>query len=387
MGAETWITIAGDEHDASYESSFLGRDFTHEIANVLLNRCIGLLFLITASCNLPASSAGKQHVFINHEDGYNLFRIPTIIATNNGKLLAFCEGRNNLFDNGNIDIVMKTSVDNGTTWSNIQVIWNEGNNTCGNPSPVVNKATGDIIVVATLNNDKVVMLRSTDEGSNWDKPKDITASVKSTDWKWYAAGPVHAIQVGNGLYKNRIVIPCNHTVSGSNKHISHVIYSDDNGNTWQLGGSLAAEQTDECTVAEISDGQLLLNMRNSDRDLPNRKISISKDGGITWSIPVFDTALVEPVCQGALLRYSFQPNVLLFSNPKHKKRRKNLTLSISTDNGKSWKKNITICKKPSAYSDLVKLANGDILCIFEAGKGLPYGGIFSAIIKQKDILE
>ena len=112
-----------------------------------------------------------------------------------------------------------------------------------------------------------------------------------------------------------------------------------------------------------------------DRPLPNRKISRSPNGGISWSTPVFDSVLIEPVCQGALLRYSFQPDVLLFSNPQHTKQRKNLTLRVSYDGAKTWSKQLSIFKHKSAYNDIVQLANGDVLCLFETGVILPYSGI------------
>ncbi len=314
-----------------------------------------------------------------------MYRIPAIVKTNSGKLLAFCEGRNSLMDHGDIDLVMKSSDDNGKTWSALKVIWNDGKNTCGNPAPVVDVVTGDVVLVATLNNDKVFVLRSKNEGQSWEQPVEITADVKPNDWKWYAAGPVHAIQMQVARYKKRMVVPCNHTTSTNANHISHIIYSDDNGYSWKLGGSVDAEKTDECTVAELTDGRLMLNMRNNDRPLPNRKVSTSKDGGVTWSPAAFDSLLVEPVCQGALLWYSFKPNVLLFANPAHTKKRKNLTLRISYDNGTTWPKQMVINKPLSAYNDLVALPNGDIVCLFETGKLLPYGGVAIKVIEASII--
>ena len=334
---------------------------------------------------VKAQTSDLQDLFKNHKDGYNVFRIPTVIVAKSGKVLAFCEGRKSLFDNGDIDLVMKTSTDNGKTWSSLKVVWDNDNNTCGNPAPVFDKVTGDVIVVATLNNDKVFVLRSSDEGNNWETPLDITSSVKLPDWKWYATGPVHAIQLEQSAFKNRLVVPCNHTVAGIDKHVSHVIYSDDNCKTWHLGGSVSKENTDECTVAELANGNLLLNMRKSDRDLPNRKSSVSTDGCATWTTPIFDSILVEPICQGSLLRYSFSPDILLFSNPKHKRKRKNLTLSMSKDSGKTWTKQITIYAKKSAYNDIVVLNNGDILCLFETGRILPYSGIKSIIMKHSEV--
>lgn len=335
-----------------------------------------LLVFFTSYCLLGiAQNTSVPFLFKNRKEGYSMYRIPAGIKTNSGKLLAFCEGRNSLMDHGDIDLVMKSSADSGRTWSALQVIWNDDKNTCGNPTPVVDAVTGDVLVIATLNNDKVFVLRSKNEGQSWEQPVDITANVKPGGWKWYATGPVHAIQMQAARYRNRMVVPCNHTSTTNNNHVSHIIYSDDHGYTWQLGGSVSAEKTDECTVAELNNGELILNMRNNDRALPDRKISLSNDGGITWSAPVFDTTLIEPVCQGALLRYSFAPDILLFTNPAHIKKRKNLVLRVSYNGGRTWDKQLVINKKPAAYSDMVVLPDGGVLCVFETGKFFPYGGV------------
>lgn len=353
-----------------------------------MKNIIPLLVCFIAVFSMQTVSAtSKQHktwLFKNNKDGYNVFRIPAIVKTKSGKLLAFCEGRKNLFDGGNIDLVMKSSNDNGNTWSAIKVIWNDGNNTCGNPSPVVDEQTGNIILLATLNNNKVYVLTSADEGESWKTPIDITNDVKPANWQWYATGPVHAIQMQSKAYPNRIVVPCNHTVKDSGKHITHVIYSDD-AIHWKLGGSVPTLQTDESTVAALNNGQLLINMRSNDRKLPNRKVSISSNGGVSWTTAIYDTTLIEPICQGALLRYTPEPSLLLFSNPKHTKRRKNLSLQISNDEGKSWHKQVSIHKGKSAYNDIVVLPNNDVLCIFETGKGLPYAGIAIKVIEASKI--
>ncbi len=341
-----------------------------------------IFLLLLFNSILYAQKVNTNWVFKNHQEGYNLYRIPAVIITNSGKVIAFCEGRKTLFDGGDIDIVMKTSDDHGKSWSALKVIWNDSKNTCGNPSPIYNKITGELLIIACKNNDSVFVLRSKDEGITWQTPYNITTSVKLNNWKWYATGPVHAIQLANSTYKNRIVVPCNHTTDSSDKHISHCIYSDDHGFTWHLGTSVTAINTDECTIAELSDGSLLLNMRNNDRTLPNRKISKSTDGGQTWTHPIYDSFLIEPNCQASLLTYSLVTNCLLFSNPKHISQRKNLTLSISYDNGNTWQKQVFIHSKKSAYSDLCELKTGDILCLFEQGKILPYGGISFSIISK-----
>ncbi|NVO02376.1 MAG: exo-alpha-sialidase [Bacteroidetes bacterium] len=346
-----------------------------------------LFLFLFANVLIEVNASEIQYVFKNHQEGYHVYRIPTIIKTKGNNLLAFCEGRRSLFDNGNIDIVMKTSKDNGKTWSKLKVVWDNGKNTCGNPSPVINNTNGNVIVLATMNNDKVFVLESKDEGESWEQPKEITTSVKLNNWQWYATGPVHAIQLEQKKNINRILVPCNHTILGNKNHVSHVIYSDDAGFSWKLGGSVPGENTDESTVAELLNRDLLLNMRNNEKSISKRKISISKDGGETWTSPIIDSTLIEPICQGSLLRYSFSPNILLFSNPLNKNRRKNLTISVSYNEGKNWTKRIFVFKKKSAYSDMVKLNNGDIVCLFEFGKMLPYRGVLVKIIDNELIME
>ncbi len=304
-----------------------------------------------------------------------MYRIPALVVAPNGNLLAFCEGRQSLRDHGNVDLVIKTSTDSGKTWSALQVLWNLGNNTCGNPCPVVNRLNGEIIVLATLNNDSVFMLRSADNGKTWQTPVNLTSAVKQADWDWYATGPVHAIQLSRSNYNNRLVVPCNHTVKNVGRHISHIIYSDDNGVTWHIGGSSGEEHTDECTVAELSNGQLLLNMRTRNRSLPNRRISYSSDGGLHWTAPVYDSTLVEPICQGTLLAHPSIPGLLLFTNPAHPKGRKNLTLRISYNNGTNWPVKLLVQAGPSAYSDLGITAKQQAVIIYETGWFWPYGGI------------
>ncbi len=340
-------------------------------------------------------------LFKQGEGGYACYRIPAIITANNGAILAFSEARkSSCSDTGDIDLVMKKSIDNGVTWSNVKIIWNDKANVCGNPSPVVDVETGTVHLLVTWNNGEdheseiingasidgrlVYHLVSTDHGETWSEPKNITASTKKPNWSWYATGPVHGIQLKKGNYKGRLIIPCDHIEKETKKYYSHVFYSDDHGVSWELGGSTPVDQVNECTIAELTNGDLLLNMRNYNRDaVKSRQIAISKNGGDTWINQKFDTQLPEPRCQGALLSVqNSKKNALLFTNPADSMARVNMTLSISNDDGLSWGKKIPIYKSHSAYSDLTELKNGNILVLYEGGIENAYEGIHYKIIPK-----
>ncbi len=346
-----------------------------------------------------------KYIFKSGSEGYNTFRIPSIITTDSGVVLAFAEGRkNSSSDSGDIDLVLKRSTDGGKTWGDLIVIRDDSTNVCGNPSPVIDRKTGKIFLLSTWNRGddteseiinmtsvdtrRVYVMNSIDEGLSWSKPIEITDKVKKPNWTWYATGPVHGIQIREGSKKGRMIIPCDHIEANTKKYYSHIIYSDDGGSSWNIGGTTPQDQVNECSVAEIGKGKLILNMRNYDRTQMNRKISISNDYGESWGDIYDDKALVEPICQASILRYSFKGygrNDLLFINPADKNKRLNMTLRLSNDLGRTWKAEFLLHEGPSAYSDITKLRNGNVGCLFEAGKNSPYEGIVYREVDVRDI--
>ena len=372
--------------------------------SILMSKNLFIFFLIINSISIY--SQDLNYIFKSGENGYNTFRIPSIVITNKGTTLAFAEGRkNSSSDSGDIDIVLKRSNDNGKTWGEIIIVRDDGINVCGNPSPVVDRKSGSIHLLSTWNlggdteseiineisedTRRVFVLKSNDDGLSWSKPKEITSSVKKDNWTWYATGPVHGIQISRGNYKDRLIIPCDHIESKTKKYFSHIIYSDDYGDTWEIGGSTPQDYVNESTVAEIEDGALMLNMRNYDRTQKVRKISISYDGGNSWGNIYGDEELIEPICQASLLRYSTRgkgDNIMMFLNPSDEKSRINMTLKVSKDLGKSWVNSKVLFSGPSAYSDMIVLKGGDIGCLFEAGIKSPYEGIVFQTIDFKDLL-
>ena len=338
------------------------------------------LALLALPAILSAAEAFTQTVlYRSGEGGYHTYRIPALLTTKKGTLLAFCEGRKKArSDTGNIDIMLRRSRDNGRTWSAAVTLVDHGPDTIGNPAPVQDLKTGTVWLLLTGNpghtsereiietgakgTRTVWIMSSRDDGATWSKPVEITRDVKPDNWTWYATGPVNGIQTRSG----RLVIPCDHEVKGHRGFYSHVICSDDHGKTWKLGGSASA-MTDESTVTELGDGTLMLNMRSNAKRF-RRSVAVSKDGGITWSEPGFDETLIEPTCQASLIRYSGKRGKgrLLFSNPAAEKRIR-MTVRVSEDEGKTWKYNKLVHEGPSAYSSLAALKDGTIGLLYEKG--------------------
>jgi sialidase-1 len=327
-------------------------------------------------------------VFASGQEGFHTFRIPALITTPSGALLAFCEGRkSSMSDTGEIHLLLKRSLDGGETWQPTQTVAADGPNTVGNPCPVIDRDSGTVWLPLTHNlgddtereiidrtgrgTRSVWVTRSEDDGVTWTAPSDITAAVKSRDWTWYATGPGVGIQLRTG----RMVIPCDYIEAGSERFFSHAIYSDDGGATWQRGGS-AGEGTNECQVVERRDGSLLLNMRNYHESQTNRRATAaSTDGGMTWGPLRYDAALIEPICQASFLRYTLSPphtrDRLLFSNPASHER-VHMTVRLSYDEGETWPVARRLCSGPAAYSCLAVLPDMTIGCLYECGDSHPY---------------
>jgi len=310
-------------------------------------------------------------VFVSGQGGYHTYRIPAIVVSQKGTVLAFCEGRRKGgSDHGDIDLLLRRSFDHGAAFEATQVVWQEqGDVTIGNPCPVVDQSTGAIWLMFCRDNDRVFVTHSTDDGASWATPTEITKDVKPESWSWYATGPVHGIQLSSG----RLLIPCDHRIRGDKTMYSHVFYSDDHGATWKLGGVLAGK-TDECSAVETVDGAVYLNMR-SYAGKNRRAVAWSKDGGEMWSEVTLDETLVEPVCQASVLRLtdtrSHDKNRVLFSNPAGTKRER-MTIRVSYDECETWNAGKVLYRGPSAYSDMAVAADGTILCLYERGQEHAY---------------
>ncbi|MDT0391719.1 sialidase family protein [Streptomyces dubilierae] len=326
-------------------------------------------------------------------EGYASFRIPAVVATGSGTLLAFCEGRVGSRDDfGNIDIVLKRSTDGGRTWGPLQVAARNGDALAGNPAPVV-LDTGRVLLVHVRNaapatedairrgkvsaadGRRVWVQHSDDEGLTWSAPREITRETKKPQWRWYATTPGHAIQLSTG----RVVVPANHSLPPTGTDTGtegkynggHCLLSDDAGATWRIGyvdddpdGYVNANET---TAAELPDGRVYFNTRNDSPSPGTRADAHSGDGGQSLLKPFRPQAgLTAPVCQASVLQLR-DPDLLLYSGPADPGFRALMTVRASTDGGTTWRPAHTVDGLPAAYSDLVRADPDTVGLLYETG--------------------
>jgi len=325
--------------------------------------------------------------------GYLQTRIPSIVSTARGTLLAFCEARRGSGDWAEIDIVMRRSFDGGAIWDDVKVLAKSGGGPVSNSTPIVG-CDGTIHFLYQQDYARCFYIYSMDDGVTWSKPREITEAFSSFrpeyDWEVIAPGPGHAIQLKSG----RLIVPvwlcdpAGSEVPGGDHRPSCVstIHSDDNGFSWSRG-EIALNTTleflnpSECAVAELSDGSVMLNIR-SESAKHRRIISISPDGAVGWANARFEEALYEPVCMAGFLGITDPRNgrnILLFCNPdsRHKPEesapevhfcaRENGVIKISYDDGETWPASRVIDAGPFSYCDLAAAPDGTIYCLYESG--------------------
>ncbi len=344
----------------------------------------------------------KSEVFPPGLNGIARYRIPGLVVTQKGTVLAYAEARkNNSSDWGEIEIHLRRSADGGKTWEPSTHIAHhgarlEGNphkkeggeqeQTVNNPVAIVDRETGSIDFLYCINYARCFSMRSTDDGLTWSAPVDITATFEpfraKVDWKVIATGPGHGIQIKSG----RLVVPVWLAYGKEGDHgpsAAGTIFSDDHGKTWLAGDLCLPNEGDfsnpnETMVTELSDGSVMLVSRSISK-ASRKLITTSPDGAHNWSKPVFHDQLWEPICMASIVAHPSKPGTLIFSNPHTLKldqdgkevpagrgKRENLCIKLSRDDGKTWPVNKVLDPGKAAYSDLAVLPDGTVLCLFEA---------------------
>jgi sialidase-1 len=346
-----------------------------------------LLICVLQSCSkvgtqgneTPAQTAPlfeQLTVFSAGEDGYHCFRIPALVVTAEGTILAFSEARKlTCHDDAEIDLVLKRSFDQGKTWQDLQVLFDYGTDSVNQPAPVLDRETGEVVLVFCRNNQRVFVTKTLDDGVTWSEPAEITKDVVDPAWSYIGSGPGHGIQLSSG----RLLIPSwGDTSPGpatwprpgwGGEQFSYVMYSDDHGATWKRGKSLDMDLSDEAMAVETADGSIYMNMR-SRREKRMRAFAWSEDGGVSWSPVQFDQSLPEPSVQGSVIRFTdeerFSKNRVLLAHPSSQTERKQFTVRMSYDECRTWPVSKVVHEGSAAYSDLAVADDMTILSLYEA---------------------
>ncbi|MBN1349577.1 exo-alpha-sialidase [candidate division KSB1 bacterium] len=303
--------------------------------------------------------------------GVACFRIPALVTAPNGDLVAAIDERvpscNDLGKNPNINIVIRRSQDDGSTWSEIETVADyPSGQSASDPSMIVDEVTGEILLFYNFMDVAQApgiyhlhVLKSGDNGQTWSPPQDLTPQITKPKWqhdfKFITSG--RGIQTRDGWLLHTMV---------NLDHGLHLFGSRDHGESWFLLET-PIEPGDESKVVELADGRWMINSRVKGCGM--RYVHISADQGKTWQTQP-EPQLTDPACNASLIRYSSaaagaKKNRLLFSNANRSDARANMTVRISYDEGKTWSAGRTIYAGHSAYSSLTVLRNGEIGLLFE----------------------
>ncbi len=333
-------------------------------------------------------------VFSRGSGGYPQIRIPSVVTTQNGVILAFAEGRQ-YDDHSENDIIMKRSTDGGASWGPLQVLSDMGSDSLNDPCAVA-LDDGRVLLLfqrfprgyharimahtemADLGyggptNTQSFLTFSDDDGLTWSEPEDVTRALRRED-AISIGSPGIGIQLEFGEHKGRIVLPLYEVIplgDGDRYWYNCAAFSDDGGRTWQLGARVPHGDVEgyanEAQIVELEDGRILMNARNT-TDKPCRKVSVSHDGGQTWEPMREDCALVAPPCMGSIITYPHPATgrqLVLVSLPNTPGSRSNGTIFISSDGGRTWPIKRVIYPGEFGYSCLTILPDGRIGCLYE----------------------
>lgn len=356
------------------------------------------LILLTAAASVYSSELelDKTDLFTAGQGGYETFRVPGIVVTGAGTVLAYCEARrNSRSDWADIEVLLCRSANGGKTWSPPQRIADSGKDTVNNPVAIVDRDSDRLHFLYCINYARCFYMYSDDDGRTFSDPVEITSAFEPFrdhyDWHVLATGPGHGIQLRNG----RLLVPVWLSTATHQHRPSavSVIYSDDHGQSWQAGEIVCAHpdpliNPSETLAVQLSDGRVLLNIRNENREY-RRALSVSSDGATGWSPVRFDENLYEPICMAGITHlprpFAENDQTFVFTNPDshlnpklHGKNdfryRENVTVRLSYDDCQTWPVSRVLEKGTSGYTDMAVGKDGTIYCIYERGgeKGMAF---------------
>jgi sialidase-1 len=376
-------------------------DLSHRVAA----ECISLVTSEGSMVPTDASPGIRQRIGIalrrHQDDGVHTYRIPALTTTARGTLLCVYDmrrrARRDLQED--IDIGLSRSVDGGRSWEPVRVIMDMGEfgglpqeqNGCSDPGLIVDHQTGEIFCFAVWMNGKpgkhqwdgdgsepgyeigksaqFLMVRSRDDGLTWSAPENLTRQLKKPEWWLFAPSPQQGFQLADGT----LVMPAQGRDAEGGK-FSTLMTSRDHGATWSVG-TPAYPGGSECQAVRLSDGSIMLNIRN-DRE-KFRAVFVTSDLGQTWRAHETNrNTLIEPTCNASLLRVDWMDagrlrHVLLFANPHSQQARTHQTVQASLDDGRSWPKEHHVLLdegRGAGYASLTRIDGGRVGIVYEGSQ-------------------
>jgi sialidase-1 len=340
--------------------------------------CVAVAGLMGGCHSAKSPFVGRKCLYAPGDYGSANWRIPALLCLDDGTLIAVCDKRK--YNEGDlpedIDIVCRCSTDRGAIWSEPQtIVEGQGRGRGYGDAALVQCENGDVLCFFVGGNglwastethpQRSYVCRSTDRGRSWSEPTDLTALLwgsraihpqgKNYRSSFFASG--NALRLRKGPHKGRLLVAA--AMCRMTEHVldNYVVYSDDGGQSWQVSG-LAFAGGDEAKLVELTDGTVLISVRQQGPRGCNR----SADGGVTWGEQSVWPELSANACNGDLLR--LPDGTLLHSLPNSMKR-ENVSLFVSTDEGRSWQFLETLVEGPSVYSSLTLLPDGKVGALVE----------------------
>ena len=346
--------------------------------------------------DIPEDVPRKGHSQNAKQYGY---RIPSLLTTSKGTMLAFAERRLGFHDHAQNDIVLRRSEDVGKTWGPEIVVFEDGMNSINDPLTVQLESGRILMMFARFpygrhsrdsgwikmadlgyddpkSNVLTFTTFSDDDGMTWSKPVDISRQVKPSYWI-NANSPGAMIQLQRGPHKGRIITPLWGTIPPKDNGNSReweiaVVHSDDGGVNWELSAALADPESgyaNECQIAEAANGDLVIIARNQGGETWRKK-SISRDGGKTWPATLTDKTLPSVACMGSLIRGPVDANGqwdLIATFPSNAGR-KDGQIAVSRDNGRTFTVEKIVVGGFGYSASQMSPDSKNLLLLFETGK-------------------
>jgi sialidase-1 len=352
------------------------------------------------------------------QDNVDTYRIPGLVTTNKGTLIAVYDIRYNSSKDlqQNIDVGMSRSTDGGQTWEPMQIIMDMGEwggrpervNGIGDPSVLYDDKNHTLWVAGLwmsgatpedmlwwtskpgMNPNETgqfVLVKSTDDGRTWSEPINITEQIKNPEWQLLLQGPGRGLTMKNGtlVFPAQFKADIGEKALDGGQYTSHstIVYSKDGGETWHIGTG-AKSNTTEAQVVQLEDGSLMLNMRDDRnrkiKDQTNgRAVAVTDDLGETWEIhPTSNSALQEPNCMASIISARIERNnqnqlVLFFSNPDSKEARVDMTIKTSINQGNTWPEEYQVLLNENqgfGYSCMTMVDESTVGILYEGVKEL-----------------